>query len=822
MIGRRSYPVALCAMVGLPILLTTAADAGQVTAEQRVRLLSRVPAARILCDTDGNKLFDNLEATLSAVPASERQRVVVRFKKSGQAVPMSLSTRTARHLARDGSVVADLTGNEIRQLAANGAVESIEPVFLCRPTRDPSQTAFGIKRARTDFGLTGDGDGNPNTFSPNDLTIAVLDSGIDPNHPDFAGNKVIAWKDFVNGRPDPYDDNGHGTHVASIAAGEVVNGVGGVAPGASLVGIKVLEAHPDGTASGTSDVIAQAVDWCIDNKVRYGIDVLNLSLGSATSSTGQDVLSRAVDRAAAAGLVVCVSAGNSGPSAYTIGSPAAAADAVSVGSLDYRVDEFALADYSSRGPTADGRIKPDICAPGQAILAAQANTGGYISYSGTSMASPFVAGVCALMLQANPGLSPAEVKALLKKTALYFGAGTEDDDFGSGRIDGHGAIAAAIETRSGLGIERERFAATGSLAGTGREDRWTLNVSGNLFARGIMLTMTDASTNFDLKILDAQGHSVAESHGYEQKEGTVFLPETPGSYTVVVTSYWGAGGYFLESCGGTISDVLPSTTPITVFRPSSREWFLLEPDGAAGVVQFGGPDDEPVPADYLAAGGAQIAVFRRTTQEWFIRNPDGQAIRVQFGGPGDRPVPADYLGLGRAQIAVYRPATREWFIRLDDGSAAYAQFGGRGDVPLPADYFGLGRAQIAVFRPSTAEWFLRTDGGDTVPVQWGELGDQPVPGDYLQLGRAQITVFRPNTGEWFVRQDDGKAARVQHGGAGDIPVPGNYFDGRCEMAVFRPSTAEWFIRSQGDTTRIQWGGPEDRPLSVRLSLPFAP
>src|SRR5262249_15426385 len=156
----------------------------------------------------------------------------------------------------------------------------------------------------------------------------------------------------------------------------------------------------------------------------FGIEVVNMSLGDDHSSSGNDALSRAVNRAAEAGIVVCVAAGNSGPDLYTTGSPAAAAEAITVGSVaDPGKGGFFLDRFSSRGPTADGRVKPDLCAPGYQILAARAGTvSGYVRYSGTSMATPFVAGLAALMREANPNLTPADVKDILKQTAVHFGS----------------------------------------------------------------------------------------------------------------------------------------------------------------------------------------------------------------------------------------------------------------------------------------------------------------------------------------------------------------------------------------------------------------
>jgi hypothetical protein len=254
---------------------------------------------------------------------------------------------------------------------------------------------------------------------------------------------------------------------------------------------------------------------------------------------------------------------------------------------------------------------------------------------------------------------------------------------------------------------------------------------------------------------------------------------------------------------------------IAVFRPSTCEWFFRNPDGSGASLQFGGPEDLPVAADYLGLGQPQVAVFRPSTHEWFIRTPEGGAVVVPFGAKGDVPVPGDYFGLGRASLAVFRAATREWLLRRDDGSAVAVAFGIAGEVPVPGDYLGLQRQQIAMFQPGTAEWSVRRDDGTSLRFQWGTVGDVPVVGDYLGLGHAQVAVYRPSTGEWFVRQDNGQAITVQFGGPGDVPTPGDYFGlGRLSLGVYRPGEGTWYLRTDlGGTVVVPWGGAEDWPLA---------
>ncbi|WP_052217350.1 S8 family peptidase, partial [Thermincola ferriacetica] len=216
-------------------------------------------------------------------------------------------------------------------------------------------------------------------FTGKGITVAVIDTGIYP-HPDLTQptNRIIAFKDFVNKKPLPYDDFGHGTHVAGIIAGNGSMSGGqyrGVAPEANLVGVKVL----DNTGGGsTSDVIA-GIQWVVDNKDIYGIRVINISLGApATESYTTDPLSQAVEAAWNAGLVVVAAAGNNGPSAGTINTPGINPHIITVGAVDDRetvetLDDV-IAGFSSRGPTIDGLTKPDLVAPGVGITSLVSDT----------------------------------------------------------------------------------------------------------------------------------------------------------------------------------------------------------------------------------------------------------------------------------------------------------------------------------------------------------------------------------------------------------------------------------------------------------------
>ncbi|NMO50769.1 S8 family serine peptidase [Actinoplanes sp. TBRC 11911] len=287
------------------------------------------------------------------------------------------------------------------------------------------------------------------------VTVAVLDTGIDATHPDVAG-KIVGEKDFSDS-PDIADHVGHGTHVASTVAAAGAHP--GVAPGAKLLIGKVL----DDTGSGLESGIIEGMQWAADQGAR----VVNMSLGGDPTD-GTDPLAAAVNEISASkGTLFVIAAGNSGAD-NTIGSPGSAASALTVGAVD---GDDALADFSSRGPrVGDHGLKPEITAPGVGIVAARAagTTMGdpvddlYTSASGTSMATPHVAGAAAILAQQHPSWTGAQLKNALVSTAKTV-AGTSVYGQGAGRVD----VARAVTQRvTATGVADFGLRAVGEKANT--------------------------------------------------------------------------------------------------------------------------------------------------------------------------------------------------------------------------------------------------------------------------------------------------------------------------------------------------------------------
>ncbi|KON88004.1 hypothetical protein AF332_15010 [Sporosarcina globispora] len=294
--------------------------------------------------------------------------------------------------------------------------EGIKKIWLDKPVHvllDKSVPQIGAPAA-WEAGYDGKG-----------VKVAVLDTGIDPNHPDFKdSNNQYIVKEAKNFTTDPdwVDHHGHGTHVASTIAGSGAASGGknkGVAPGAELLVGKVLNNEGSGPESG----IIAAMEWAVQEKA----DIVSMSLGSSAETDGSDPLSQAVNRLSETSeTLFVIAAGNTGPNKNTIGAPGVAEKALTVGAVDKNPQEF-LASFSSRGPVINNfRVKPEITAPGVGIVAARASgtamgttvDDNYTTANGTSMATPHVAGAAAILKQKHPEWTGDHIKQVLTGTAL--------------------------------------------------------------------------------------------------------------------------------------------------------------------------------------------------------------------------------------------------------------------------------------------------------------------------------------------------------------------------------------------------------------------
>lgn len=254
--------------------------------------------------------------------------------------------------------------------------------------------------------------------------IAVLDSGIS-SHPDFiqGGNRIHAFYDFVNHQKDPYDDNGHGTHIAGIIAGNGYMSHGqymGMAPKAHLIVLKIL----DHKGNGTAKTVCHAIEWVVKNRLLFHIKIMNISIGARVKEQSAEsrMLVDAVEYAWDHGLTVVAAAGNNGPKNGSVTSPGTSRKIITVGAapeihLSSQQESSCL--FSGRGPTQQCVCKPEILAPGSQICACGSSKQQFYTIrSGTSMAAPVVSGGIALILSKYPTLNNKEIKQCLLKSAM--------------------------------------------------------------------------------------------------------------------------------------------------------------------------------------------------------------------------------------------------------------------------------------------------------------------------------------------------------------------------------------------------------------------
>lgn len=249
------------------------------------------------------------------------------------------------------------------------------------------------------------------SYTGKDIGVCFLDTGI-ADHPDFKG-RIQVFTDFIAGKKNPYDDNGHGTHVAGILCGDGSVSGGkykGVAPDCRIIAVKVL----DRFGNGNKEDVLRAFQWILQNYRKFRIRIVNISVGTVYKTRyDHHILIQGVEELWDQGLVVVAAAGNQGPKPGSITAPGSSRKVITVGSSDMLVGNTAV---SGRGPTFECVCKPDLVAPGNHITSCMPG-GGYGIKSGTSMSTPLVSGAIARMLEKDPLLTNVEIKMMLRDSA---------------------------------------------------------------------------------------------------------------------------------------------------------------------------------------------------------------------------------------------------------------------------------------------------------------------------------------------------------------------------------------------------------------------
>lgn len=435
------------------------------------------------------------------------------------------------------AIAASIPETAIQGLMRNPRVTIIEPDTIIQAVDAELDSSWGVKRIGA--GLVHDS-GNKG----DSVKIAIFDTGIDYTHLDLADNYAGGY-DFANDDSDPMDDNGHGTHIAgTIAAIDNETGVVGVAPEAEVYALKVLLA--DG--SGSYSYVIAALEWCVHN----GIQIANHSY--ASSANPGTIVQAAFSNAYSAGVLSVAAAGNSGTKNATADSieyPAKFTSVVAVGATDM---EDTRASYSSTGPELE------LTAPGVRILSTYINHG-YATGSGTSMASPHVAGTAALIISAGimdtngNGRINDEVRQRLADTAYDLGQPGPDREYGWGLAN---AEAEALGTPQ-LEIAGVYRIETGTYEGKGRNKTYTVTTSFNVgdavvirayvIDIGSGFPLSNATVNiiltgpetFTFSTALSNSSGVAQVEWQTQKPKGKKIGTAPGIYTAVVTNVTASG-----------------------------------------------------------------------------------------------------------------------------------------------------------------------------------------------------------------------------------------------------------------------------------------
>ncbi|UPM43317.1 S8 family peptidase [Halocatena salina] len=426
----------------------------------------------------------------------------------------------------------DQAYESLKQAVENrGAVKYVEPNTTHRAFYTPNDPQYGDQYADQ---MVNAPTAWEDTLGDSGVTIAVVDQGIKYDHPDLSGNMASdPGQDFVDGDGDPYPDNLseeiHGTHVAGIAAAGVDNGTGVSGIGNSTI-ISGRALSEDGTGS-TSD-IADAVEWAADQ----GADVINLSLGGGGyNQTMKNAVSYATDN----GALIVAAAGNSG--SQGVSYPAAYSECVAISALD---SDGSLASYSQYGTDIE------LAAPGTDVLSAWTDDG-YNRISGTSMATPVVAGIAGLTL-AKWDLTNSELRSHLKNTAVD--VDLSSDKQGSGRADAGNAVTTEPGDGGGGGGGDDSItdSVTSSLSGYWDSECHSWNWEFSDPTQIVVELDGPSSADFDLFVNEGTGSCPSRSNythnawsTNSQESITIENPDTSAALYMLVDSYSGSGEYTL-------------------------------------------------------------------------------------------------------------------------------------------------------------------------------------------------------------------------------------------------------------------------------------
>lgn len=699
------------------------------------------------------------------------------------------------------------------------------------------------------FGVNGQG-----------VTVSVVDDGVTIGG---LNTFYMTTANTVNGplRGAPAGaTGGHGHLNASIIAGSTpfapLDPLGynyglGIAPAANIINIPLLVGGYSGSEADTyNDTITTAG---LNGRVGY---ISNNSWGSGSNNSAYDSYTAQFDgfvRDAAFGgsiepIVLVFSAGNdgvNGPSTLT--RPKAAKNIIAVGNSENLRPEFGAANAdnmddlrssSSRGPTADGRIKPDIIAPGSYVTGSRGGPDcssvtscfdANHAYSiGTSHSAPQVTGAAALFTQfwrdghlgQNP--RPALVKAAIINSGQEMsglntnGSSLPNGNEGWGRINLDYVLSTGVPMKyvnesEALSNVGDSYSISGSVGNAAKPVRISLvwtdppAAADPALVNNLNLTVTVNGTTYRGNVFSGGRSTTGGSADSLNNVENVWLPAgipAGAPVTIQVTAAALNGDGILGNNDSTdqnfaivaynVGDAVAPTakaiadfdgdhkTDLSIFRPSTQTWWInRSSDGNSGAVNFGAISTPgvPVPADYTGDGKTDVAVWRASDGTWLIlRSEDSSYYSLPFGSNGDIPAPGDFDGDGKADPTIFRPSTGAWYSLQSSGGVSIRSFGTNGDQPVVGDYNGDGVSDTAIYRSSVGQWWISMTGsGSVIAYTFGTAADRAVPGDYTGDGRTDVAIWRPSNGNWYIlRSEDASYYSLPFGSSTDLPAPGDY------------------------------------------------
>jgi len=773
-------------------------------------------------------------------------------------------------------LVQSTSGNEFdhayaKELLAAGLVEYIEPNYIVSINAIPNDSRFGELWGMHNSGQSS-GTADVDIDAPeawdysvgsNQVVVGVIDTGINYQHPDLAanmwrntgeiaGNGVdddhngvvddIYGFNAINGSGNPMDDHAHGTHCAGTIGGTGNNGSGvaGVNWNVKLMALKFLSSSGSGTTQGAIDAINYAVRM---KNAGVNIRVLNNSWGGGGYS---QALQDAISAANNAGILFVAAAGNAAndndaspnyPSNYDI------ANVISVAAIDRNGNLASFSNY--------GRNTVDIAAPGVSILSTVLGNS-YSSYNGTSMATPHVSGIAALLSAYDPSLSVAALKSRILST--YKPLPTL-----AGATNSPGVASAYRAIRN---LQSSNPAPTPSII-YGKKSI-PINYSSSLGTR--VLNADDGYSTVDLGFtfpyygeeitrlaISANGRAIPLKAGEATPTQSDYSNALSAGINILHDDLYPAppainsqGGVWFKANGNVATItwvVVPyfyrttnSTTPLMVAQ--------LKVD-SSGTVEFHYLDMHTGDAAYDNGASASIGLVApngssgtKFTVSHNTNNPNdagsGKALQFEVGATAKK---NDFDGDGKSDVVVFRPGPALWYILRSSTNFAFEeqwiyQLGLPGDIPLTGDFDSDGVADMAVWRPSIGMWFFRKSSEEFATIsaiQWGLYGDTPLTGDFDGDGTTDLTVYREKAGAFYVLKSSGgfdrsgalasaanAAISLSLGGPGNYPVTGDFnADGKDDFGVVWWLIRFWSVKNSSAQMlfSLPWGAPGDTPMA---------